>query len=254
MDYQMLPPADLTILSPPDVTVKALLRQVQNGGGRSAKASDTKRRSGPRPLEASPSAANGPMGLTDMAACLRDTFADQPVSYISFPLGWPGDAIEFRTPLCYLGSNGGGGVGGGPGIAVGAALGLQGRGRIPVALVGDGDFLMGANALWTASHARLPLLVLVANNGAYYNDVVHQERVAKTRSRPVENKWIGQELQDPPVDLGMIAKAQGFETEAPVTGTKALAEALRRGAAAVQAGGRYFIDARVDAELQREGH
>jgi thiamine pyrophosphate-dependent acetolactate synthase large subunit-like protein len=254
MDYQMLPPADLTILSPPDVTVKALLRHLQNGAGRTAKAPDAKRRGGPRPMQSSPSAPNGPMGLADMAVAVRDALSDQPVSYISLPLGWSGDALEFKTPLCYLGSNGGGGVGGGPGIAVGAALALQGRGRIPVALLGDGDFLMGANALWTASHARLPLLVLVANNGAYYNDVVHQERVAKTRSRPVENKWIGQQLQDPAVDLGMIAKAQGFETEAPVTGTKALVEALRRGVAAVQAGGRYFIDARVDPELQREGH
>ncbi len=34
----------------------------------------------------------------------------------------------------------------------------------------------------------------------------------------------------------------------------ASAEALRRGAAAVEKGGRYFIDARIDPELQREGH
>jgi benzoylformate decarboxylase len=253
MDYQMLPPADLTILSPPDVAVRGLLKQIQNGGGRAARSPDAKRKSAPRTLKTSPGAENGPMGLNDMAACVRDAFADLPVSYISLPLGWPGNALEFRTPLCFLGSNGGGGVGGGPGIAVGAALALQGRGRIPVALVGDGDFLMGVNALWTASHARVPLLLVAANNGAYYNDVAHQERVAKVRSRPVENKWIGQDLQDPPVDLSMMARAQGFETEAPVTGTKALAEALRRGAAAVEAGGRYFIDARVDPELQREG-
>jgi thiamine pyrophosphate-dependent acetolactate synthase large subunit-like protein len=250
----LLPPADLTILSPPDVAVKGLLRQLKNGGGRApAKASDTKRRSAPRPLKTSARAESGPMGLADLAACVRDTFADQAVSYISLPLGWPGDALEFKTPLCHLGSNGGGGVGGGPGIAVGAALALQGSGRVPVAMVGDGDFLMGANALWTASHARVPLLMVVANNGAYYNDVVHQERVAKDRSRPVENKWIGQQLQDPVVELGLIARAQGFETEGPLEGTKAVAEALRRGVAAVERGGRYFIDVRIDPELQREG-
>jgi hypothetical protein len=38
-----------------------------------------------------------------------------------------------------------------------------------------------------------------------------------------------------------------------VQGTKAVAEALRRGAAAVAGGGRYFIDVRIDPELQREG-
>jgi thiamine pyrophosphate-dependent acetolactate synthase large subunit-like protein len=255
MDYQMLPPADLTILSPPDVVVKALLEECDKRGKRkAAKASEQKPKRTPRSLRTTSGAASGPMGLVDLAACVRDTFADRPVSYISLPLGWPGDALEFRTPLCHLGTNGGGGVGGGPGIAVGAALALQGRGRIPVALVGDGDFLMGVNALWTASHARLPLLIVVANNRAYYNDVVHQERVAKDRARPVENKWIGQHLQDPPVDLGLMARAQGFDTEGPVEGTEALAEALRRGAAAVERGGRYFIDVRIDPEMQREGH
>src|SRR5918998_1864124 len=51
MDYQMLPPADLTLLSPPDVAVKALLKQLRNGGGRAAKAMETKRRTEPRPLK-----------------------------------------------------------------------------------------------------------------------------------------------------------------------------------------------------------
>jgi thiamine pyrophosphate-dependent acetolactate synthase large subunit-like protein len=253
MDYQMLPPADLTVLSPPDVAVKALLKSIE-GRGKKPSANYSERRITPRPLKTSAIGAEGPMGLVDLAACLRDTFADQPVSYISLPLGWPGDALDFRTPLCHFGSNGGGGVGGGPGIAVGAALALKGRGRIPVALVGDGDFLMGANALWSAAHMDIPLLIVAANNQAYYNDVAHQERVAIHRSRPVENKWIGQHLHNPPVDLGLIARAQGFETEAPVEETKALAEALRRGAAAVAAGGRYFIDVRIDPERQRDGH
>jgi benzoylformate decarboxylase len=255
MDYQMLPPSDLTILSPPDVAVKALLREIEGRGAkRPAKPSQRQASGAPRPLKTTAGAGSGPMGLVDMAACVRDALAGLPVSYISLPLGWPGDALEFKTPLCHLGSNGGGGVGGGPGIAVGAALALKGRGRIPVAIVGDGDFLMGNNALWSASHMDVPLLMVAANNRAYYNDVAHQERVAVHRSRPVENKYIGQHLIDPPVDLNMIARAQGFETEEPAQGTKALAEALRRGAGAVEKGGRYFIDARIDPELQREGH
>ena len=36
------------------------------------------------------------------------------------------------------------------------------------------------------------------------------------RARPVENKFIGQEMVDPPVDLVAIAKAQGLEGEGPV--------------------------------------
>jgi acetolactate synthase I/II/III large subunit len=42
-----------------------------------------------------------------------------------------------------------------------------------VAVLGDGDFLMGGTAVWTAAHYRLPLLIVVANNSSFYNDVVH---------------------------------------------------------------------------------
>jgi thiamine pyrophosphate-dependent acetolactate synthase large subunit-like protein len=251
MDYQMLPPSDLTILSPPDSALKALLAVVGGARGKSVPAARPK--SAPRAVKTSAN-AKAVMGLNDIAVCVRENLADKSVSYISLPLGWPGDALDFTTPLCHLGTNGGGGVGAGPGIAVGGALGLQGKGRLPVAIIGDGDFLMGSNALWTASHAKLPLLIIVANNECYFNDVAHQKRMAVARDRPVENKWIGQHLIDPPVDLGMMAKSQGFETEPRVHGTDALAQALRRGVAIVEAGGRYFIDAAIDPEIQREGH
>ena len=93
-------------------------------------------------------------------------------------LSWNGACWPFRHPLDYLGSDGGGGVGGGPGISVGAALALKGSGRLPIAVCGDGDFLMGVTALWTAAHYRIPLLIVVANNRSFFNDEVHQERVA----------------------------------------------------------------------------
>src|SRR2546427_429190 len=108
------------------------------------------------------------------------------------PLGWNGAYRHFRHPLDYLGADGGGGVGAGPGLTVGAALALKGSGRMVVGIVGDGDFLMGNTAIWTAAHYKLPCLFLVANNRSFYNDEMHQERVAKERGRPVENKWIGQ--------------------------------------------------------------
>ena len=71
--------------------------------------------------------------------------------------------------------DGGAGIGSGPGMAVGAALALENSGRLPVAVLGDGDFLMGGTAVWTAAHYRLPLLIVVANNSFFYNDVVHQQ-------------------------------------------------------------------------------
>ena len=114
---------------------------------------------------------------------------------------WP-----FRHPLDFVGNDGGGGLGGGPGISVGAALALKGTGRLPIAICGDGDYLMGVTAIWTAAHYRIPLLVVIANNRSFYNDEVHQERVARMRNRPIENKWIGQRIADPDLDLAGLAQ------------------------------------------------
>src|SRR4030088_430526 len=85
----------------------------------------------------------------------------------------------------------------------------------PIGVCGDGDFLMGCTALWTAVHYRIPLLIVVANNRSFYNDEVHQERVAVMRNRPVDNKWIGQRIGDPDIDIGMVARGQGAKGFGP---------------------------------------
>ena len=143
------------------------------------------------------------------------------------------------------GSDGGGGIGAGPGISVGAALALRGSDVLAIAVCGDGDFLMGCNALWTAVHYRVPLLLVIANNRSFYNDEVHQERVARARHRPVENKWIGQRMTDPDIDLAALARAQGAFAMGPIRERDALALALRDAVAAFDAGKVAVIDVRV---------
>ena len=101
---------------------------------------------------------------------------------------------------------------------------------------------MGATALWTAARMRLPLLVIVANNRRYGNDEAHQERMAQMRSRPVNNKWIGQRIDDPPPDLVGLAKAQGLDGNGPIETLASLSGALESGLAAVEAGGSYVLD------------
>jgi thiamine pyrophosphate-dependent acetolactate synthase large subunit-like protein len=161
------------------------------------------------------------------------------------PLGWNGAYRHFRHPLDYLGADGGGGVGAGPGLTIGASLALQGTGRIPVGIVGDGDFLMANTAIWTAAHYRLPALFIVCNNRSFYNDEMHQERVARERARPVENKWIGQKLLDPDIDIAAIARAQGAEAIGPVTKLGELQGAVERGLEAARSGKVALVDARV---------
>src|SRR4029077_13521382 len=145
-----------------------------------------------------------PLGL---AAALREAVGSRPSCLIRGPLAWAGNTWDVAHPLDALGGDGGGGVGAGPGMAVGAALALRGSGRLPGAVCGDGDFLMGATALWTAVHYNIPLLVVVANNRSCFNDELHQERVARRRNRPVENRWIGQRIGDPEIDLAQLARA-----------------------------------------------
>jgi benzoylformate decarboxylase len=144
-----------------------------------------------------------------------------------------------------MGNDGGGAVGTGPGHTIGAALALKDTGRLTIGVIGDGDYLMGVNALWTASRMEIPVMIVVADNRSYYNDEMHQERVAQMRNRPAENRWIGQRIDDPRVDLVAMARAQGFDGEELVSTTEALANALKRGAEVVAKGGRYFIDSVV---------
>jgi len=65
---------------------------------------------------------------------------------------------HFAIRWITFGSEGRGGVGAGPGITVGRALALKDSGRLPSRHHGDGDFLMGATALWTAAHYGIPCL------------------------------------------------------------------------------------------------
>ncbi|MEK7835830.1 MAG: thiamine pyrophosphate-dependent enzyme, partial [Pseudomonadota bacterium] len=105
--------------------------------------------------------------------------------------------------------------------------------------------LMGITAVWTAVHYQIPCLMIVCNNRSYFNDERHQEQIAVKRGRPAENRWIGQRIDDPDIDIAAMARAQGAFAIGPVTEGADLTAAVARGVAAVQAGGVCVIDARV---------
>jgi thiamine pyrophosphate-dependent acetolactate synthase large subunit-like protein len=234
-DHQGLPPVDLFLAAEPDQVVASLAEKIGKTEAEQL---------APIAPPATPK-STGSIAVPDMAAVLRNVVGERPVSLLHLPLSWDGASWPFRHPLDFLGSDGGGGIGGGPGIAVGAALALRGSGRLPIAICGDGDFLMGATALWTATHYRIPLLFVIANNQSFFNDEVHQERVARMRDRPVENKWIGMRMTDPEIDLAGIARAQGATGIAPVKSMDQLETAFKQAIAAVDAGGVAVVDVRV---------
>jgi acetolactate synthase I/II/III large subunit len=237
MDYQTLPEVDLLLPADPDLVVDALLELLQ---ARPAQ-SEVGRRG--FAIDAVPP---GPLRIKHLAHGLRAATDGRDVSLLHLPLAWDGALWPFRHPLDFIGQDGGAGVGAGPGISVGAALALRGSPRLPVGICGDGDFLMGATAIWTAVHYGIPLLIVVANNRSFYNDEVHQERMARMRGRPIENKWIGQRITDPDIDIAALARAQGATGVGPIDRGEDLVAALRAAIAAVDAGGVAVVDVRVE--------
>ena len=233
MDYQGLPPSDVYMMCEPDVAVPLLVEAVR-----------------PRPAVVQPKTQN--QATTDTALSIRalaqafnELTANMDMCISKLPLGWNGAYRHFRHPMDYLGADGGGGVGAGPGLTVGAALALKDTKRMVVGIMGDGDFLMGVTAVWTATHYKLPCLMIVANNRSFYNDELHQERVAKERGRPVENEWIGQRIDQPDIDLAAMGRAQGAVGIGPVKHLNELAPALREAIDHVRNGQVCVVDVRV---------
>ena len=235
MEYQILPPADVALLCEPDVAVAMLLDLVKA-----------------RP-EAAPAPKEAPIkrpetkeiAIYDIAQAFNKATEGLEVCLARHPIGWNSRYRHFRHPLDYLGGDGGGGLGAGPGTTAGAALALKGTSRIVAAVLGDGDFLMGVTAIWTAVRYDMPCLMIISNNRGYYNDEVHQSNVAKTRARPVENKWIGQRIIGPDVDLAAMGRAQGAIGIGPIIDVKDLQPAIEQGLKHVREGKVCVIDVHV---------
>jgi thiamine pyrophosphate-dependent acetolactate synthase large subunit-like protein len=244
MDYQALPPVDLQIMADSDPTVAAILEAATKAGGRK-KPAWPDRKPFARQAPAIGDAA-GSIAVPMLAAAMQKAVEGKTISLIRHPLSWAGHLWPMKHPLDHLGSDGGGGVGSGPGTTVGAALALRGTGRLPVAILGDGDFMMGSSALWTAVHYRIPMLIVLANNRSFYNDELHQERMARERGRPVENKWIGQQMKGPEIDLAMIGRAQGAIGHGPITRLGELGATLDKAVKEALEGNVVVVDVRVE--------
>jgi thiamine pyrophosphate-dependent acetolactate synthase large subunit-like protein len=231
-------PADLVVSSHPDLLVAQLLTAAREGG----------ERSGWPPARGEGGAVGEGLTVRRLASALRDALSGRETCLVRLPLGWDGADLHVAHPLDYLGQDGGAGLGSGPGMAVGAALALQDSGRLPVAVLGDGDLLMASSALWTAAHYRLSLLVVVANNRSFFNDELHQERVAHARGRPAENRWIGQHIRDPDPDLAALARSLGLRGHGPVADEDELGPALASATEEAAAGAAVLVDVRVSAD------
>jgi thiamine pyrophosphate-dependent acetolactate synthase large subunit-like protein len=238
MDHQSLPPTDLHLGCEPEPFVQALNLLLPKGKPTWIAPAQALT----KPAALAPDQA---LKVPNVAHVLRQHVAPHDICLLRLPLSWSGDLWDFASPLDFLGYDGGGGIGSGPGMAVGGALALKGADRLPVAIIGDGDFMMGVTALWTAANAQLPLLIIVVNNRSFFNDELHQERVAIERDRPVANRWIGQRIDDPAPDLALMAKAQGLIGMGPLKNAGEFDQALHQAIELVSSGQAVVMDVHV---------
>jgi acetolactate synthase-1/2/3 large subunit len=128
------------------------------------------------------------------------------------------------------------------GISIGVALAHRDAGRLVVDLQPDGDLMYDAGAMWVVAKHRIPMLVVMYNNRAYYNDWEHQIRMAKLRGTPLERAYIGMDLDDPAPDFAAMARSMGWYAEGPIEQPADLASALKRAIAKVKAGQPALLD------------
>ena len=96
-----------------------------------------------------------------------------------------------------------GGIGWGLPASVGVSL--ANPDRPVVCFSGDGSAMYSIQALWTAAHHKLPLNVVIVNNGGY--------RIIKQRLLAFhgDDHYVGMDFADPPVDFAGLAKSLGLE-------------------------------------------
>jgi benzoylformate decarboxylase len=96
-----------------------------------------------------------------------------------------------------------GGIGWGLPASVGVSL--ANPDRPVVCYSGDGSAMYSIQALWTAAHHKLPLNVVIVNNGGY--------RIIKQRLLAFhgDDHYVGMDFVDPPVDFSGLAKSFGLE-------------------------------------------
>ena len=247
MDHMGMPIGDVTMLAEVEPVVDQLLAACEKKlGGKSKWDGKNKGRTSEVDREFSDLNAGDPISVEALTLGMNEARKGRNITLANVPIGWAADGYHWTHPMDYLGNDAGGGLASGPGTAIGVGLGLMDSDRTPVAILGDGDTMQGSSALWTAAHYSIPVLIIISNNRSNFNDEIHQETVAKMRNRPVENRWIGQRIDDPEVDIGRYAASLGIESAGPVTTIGDLVPAIEKGLKAVDAGKPYLINVHVE--------
>ena len=128
------------------------------------------------------------------------------------------------------------------GIGLGVALAHKKSNKVVVTFQPDGDLMYDAGALWTAAKQEIPLLMVMYNNRAYYNDWHHQIRTARMRGTDETRAHIGMDLYGPEPDFAAMAKSMGVWAEGPIERPEDIGPAVARALEIVKSGKPALVD------------
>jgi len=147
---------------------------------------------------------------------------------------WAAQNLFFRRPRRFLSSGGLGTMGFGMGAAIGAAAAT---GERSVLITGDGSFGMNLNELATAVTYKVPMVILLLNNGVL-------GMVRQWQTLFFDKHYSNTVLTDRRTDFVRLAEAFGAQGERAAS-LEELDAALRR---AFSASGPYVIDCAINKD------
>lgn len=190
-----------------------------------------------------------PVTPTDLIAALQQQLTRTPATLAHIPTSWQGPGWPVSQPMDALGTTPLGGLG----VSVGAALALQGTGRLVVALIDAVNFLSDLTRLWTGAHLNLPLLIVVLNRRGIPGAADRQAELARARYREQRNAMVGTGFYSPQVGIAEVAYGFGAATSAAVTTTDQIIHSMASAIANAQQGRVAVIEVELcDAEQAEE--
>ena len=254
-DYQHFADVNMAIEADAEATLPALVEAVRRRTPRARKSAFEARgkklaEEHQRALQASREAAavgwdQQPISVARLCQELYAQIKNESWALVNgtvFQSWWPQRLWHADKHYQYIGDSGAYGLGYLPGAALGAATAHANHGRLAVAICGDGDFLFSPAVMWAAAHNRIPILYIIHNNKAYFNEILVVQRMANRRNRGITRTGIGNDLTEPEIDYVMLAKSMGVAGFGPVIDPNELGPVLKRAIAMVKKGEPVLVD------------
>jgi acetolactate synthase I/II/III large subunit len=251
-DMQRFMPVDLPINGDAQATLPALIDAVKgamssnnrvNISGRAGKLRDEHRRmKDATRANASQGWDVSPCSTARVSATLWNTIKNEKWCVAVSSMQWNRNLWPATEYYNFLGGSGGAGQGYGAPAAVGAALANRDKGIVTVSIEGDGDLMYAPGSLWTAAHHKIPMLMIVHNNRAYHQELMHLQKMASLHNRRMDQAGIGTTIENPNIDFAKLAQSMGVFAEGPIADPNGIAPALARALAVVKRGEPALVD------------